>query len=79
MPSKPKPSPPPGTFRALRERARLTQDALAERAHVAQVTISAIEIGKSRHPRFETVQRLAVALGVTVERLFDAIRATEEA
>lgn len=53
-------------FRHLR---RWTQRELAERSGLERVTVVLIEAGK-RHPRVDTANKLARALGVPVEVLF---------
>lgn len=55
-------------LRAVRERALMTQDELAERSGIAQTTISALELGKQQ-PRIKTVRALAEALGVDAREL----------
>lgn len=56
----------------------MTQVELAAASGVSQVGISQIEIGeKSRNPRMETIERLAVALGVDTGTLIAAIRASQ--
>ncbi len=50
-------------LKELREQAGLTQAQLAERADVAQRTISHIEQGRNK-PTFETITKLAEALDV---------------
>lgn len=69
----------PTTFRALRERAGLTQEALSERcsehgAAISQGRISEYESG--RFPRSDKAAILAKALGVTPERLYAALLAS---
>jgi transcriptional regulator with XRE-family HTH domain len=54
-------------YRLRRERA-LTQKQLAERAGVHHITVSDLERG-AQEASPETVQRLAAALGVEVQRL----------
>lgn len=55
-------------LKAARERALLTQAELAAKAGVSEVTINRIEA--DRHdPRFSTIKKLALALGVTPEEL----------
>lgn len=61
----------PSPFRSLRERAGLTQAALAEAAGVSRQTLNAIEAGRT-DPAVSIVLRLARALGCRVEELFDA-------
>jgi transcriptional regulator with XRE-family HTH domain len=53
-------------IRALRERAALTQDALARAAGTSQPTIAAYEAGR-KSPTLDTVQRLAMAAGLQAE------------
>jgi transcriptional regulator with XRE-family HTH domain len=48
----------------VRERARLSQAALARASGVAQATISRIEAGKTAGIDLRTLERLANALGV---------------
>ena len=47
----------------------LTQEKLAQRANVTHSSMSKIEAGFNDNPRIKTVQRIAVALGVTVNDL----------
>src|SRR5579884_479746 len=58
----------PATFgdllRRYRTAAGLTQEALAERAHLSTRGISDLERGVRRLPRLDTVQLLAEALGL---------------
>jgi ribosome-binding protein aMBF1 (putative translation factor) len=49
-------------LREARQRARLSQVELAERAALAQQVISLIEVGRA-NPTVQTLQRLADALG----------------
>lgn len=51
------------TLREARQQRRLSQQALADRAGVARVTVSQIELGKSG-PRPHVARRLSEALGV---------------
>lgn len=67
------------TFRDLREQAELTQAQLAERAGVEQTTISQLELGKVRNPKYGTVEALALALGKDVREVAAAIAKTETA
>ncbi|SCK20076.1 transcriptional regulator, XRE family with cupin sensor [Variovorax sp. HW608] len=55
--------------KALRHRAGLTLTALADRANLAISTLSKIEAGQLS-PGYETIQRLAVGLGVDAAELF---------
>lgn len=55
-------------LRQARERAGLTQEAVAERSGVHPTEVSRIEAGK-RDPRIATVVALADAVGVSVSDL----------
>jgi transcriptional regulator with XRE-family HTH domain len=55
-------------LRELRESQFMTQEELAARSGVHQVTISRIELGQVE-PRFSTIRRLAKALGVEPREL----------
>lgn len=55
--------------KALRMRSSMTSGELAERAGLAPSTISKIEAGQLS-PGYETIQRLAIGLGVEVAELF---------
>ena len=56
----------PSTFATLlrryRRRARMTQEGLAERAHLSRGAVSSLERGERLTPRKETVALLATAL-----------------
>ena len=54
-------------LRALRERAGLTQEELAERAGLTPHAVSALERGARTRPYPHTVRQLAAALGVGEE------------
>ena len=56
--------------RHLRRRYGLTQEELAKKAGIARVTLARIEAG-SVDPAASTLRKLAAALGVTVDVLFD--------
>lgn len=56
-------------LRALRLGAGLSQEGLARRAGVALATVHRLEAGKHRAARTPTLEALADALGVGVERL----------
>jgi len=51
------------TLREARQQRQMSQQALADRAGVARVTVSQIELGKSG-PRPHVARRLSEALGV---------------
>lgn len=64
-------------LRELRERAGLSQEALAEKAGTSQVTVWRLESGTSRRIDFDLLDRLARALGVRAEELgafFERVR-----
>ena len=52
-------------LRRYRRAAGLTQEALAEQAHLSVYTVSALERGANQTPRKDTVALLAEALGLT--------------
>ena len=57
-------------IKALRQAAGLTQEQLAEKARIPQGTVSKIESGRCM-PRLDSVQKIAVALNVSVGELCD--------
>jgi transcriptional regulator with XRE-family HTH domain len=57
----------------IRQARKLSQESLAERAAVHRTQITLIENGR-RQPGVETVARLAGALEVSTESLFEGIR-----
>ena len=52
-------------LKTIRMKKRVSQDALARKAHMSQTYLSNVERGKS-DPSLSTLKRLAAALGVTV-------------
>ena len=68
--------PPPAAFarnlRAAREKAGLSQEALAERAGMHRNAVALLETGK-RDPRVSTVAKLAKALGIRASELLKGI------
>ncbi len=54
----------------LRKQLGLTQEQLAEKSGVDQTTISRLERGEIKRPRWEVVANLARALDVKPEELF---------
>lgn len=68
--------PPPAAFarnlRAAREKAGLSQEALAERAGMHRNAVALLETGK-RDPRVSTVAKLAQALGIPASDLLKDI------
>jgi transcriptional regulator with XRE-family HTH domain len=65
-------------FRQLRERAGLTQYRLAKLTGVEQTTISQLELGKVRDPRWSTISVLADALDTTPAMVAKAIEHTQK-
>jgi transcriptional regulator with XRE-family HTH domain len=63
-------------FRQLREKAGLTQYRLAKVTGVEQTTISQLELGKVRDPRWSTISALAAALDATPGTVAKAIEQT---
>jgi transcriptional regulator with XRE-family HTH domain len=57
-------------LRGLREKAGLSQYALAGLAGISKQAMNHLEAGRNE-PGWETVQRLALALGVTCEAFVD--------
>jgi transcriptional regulator with XRE-family HTH domain len=57
----------------IRQARKLSQESLAELAAVHRTQITVIENGR-RQPGVETVARLAGALEVSIESLFEGIR-----
>lgn len=67
-------------FRELREsKGFLTGSDLAEAAGVKQTTVSQLDLGKIRDPRYSTVKAIADALGTTPIILAKVIERTAEA
>jgi transcriptional regulator with XRE-family HTH domain len=58
------------TLKEARQRRKLTQEELAEKAGVEQATISAIETGRVQSPSWDTVSRLSKALRVKPDDVF---------
>jgi transcriptional regulator with XRE-family HTH domain len=56
-------------LRAARERAGLSQAALAEKVGLAPNHVARLEAGEKSNPRFETVGRLASELGLSLDEL----------
>lgn len=55
-------------LRVIRKLRKMTQRELSERAKVNRINISQYEIGV-KNPNLTTVQKLASALGCTIEQL----------
>lgn len=58
-------------LKELREKRGLTQEQLADLSGVNQSAISFIENGTTASPKLDTLQKLARALGVSLEELVD--------
>lgn len=56
-------------IRKNRERLEISQDKLSKLAGVTLHTITKIESGATPDPRIETLRKITVALGVTVDDL----------
>lgn len=56
-------------IKELRQKLGMTQTELARKAGIKQGVLSYIESGKTKNPRIDTMQAIAAALGVPVERL----------
>jgi transcriptional regulator with XRE-family HTH domain len=57
-------------LRELREAAKMTQEQLAKAAGMSLAGIAQLERGRRAKPAFDTIQKLAAALGVGVEAFF---------
>lgn len=62
----------PDALRLARNRAGLSKYSLANEAGLSLDAVYRIEDGRTKNPRFETLQRLADATGVDVSFLFVA-------
>lgn len=57
-------------IRLLRKEKGFSQDRLSKEAGVAYNTIIKIESGENPNPTVDTLERIAKALGVSIEKLF---------
>jgi transcriptional regulator with XRE-family HTH domain len=57
-------------IRLLRKEKGFSQDRLSKEAEVAYNTIVKIESGENPNPTVDTLERIAKALGVSIEKLF---------
>ncbi len=59
-------------LKVLRVKADLTQEELADKAGVTSRTINAyeVDVNSMRRARYETLEKIAVALGVQVDNIF---------
>lgn len=53
-------------IRLLRKQAKMTQESLARSANVSYVSLVKIEQGKTKQPSFQTVYKIAHALGLDI-------------
>lgn len=56
-------------IRKYRKKLGISQDSLSKKAGLAFHTIVKIESGATPDPRIETVKKISVALGVTLDQL----------
>ena len=56
-------------IRKLRQQKKMSQDRLSKKADLALNTIVKIETGENPNPTLETLQKIAKALGVSVDKL----------
>ncbi|MBU0952793.1 MAG: helix-turn-helix domain-containing protein [Elusimicrobia bacterium] len=56
-------------IRKYRKLRGLTQDGLARKADIPYTTLNKIEIGDIKHPRIDTIGKIAGALKVKIDKL----------
>jgi len=56
-------------IKALRQKAKLSQDELARKSDVAYTTLTKIETGVIKSPSVFVVEKIAKALGTSIEDL----------
>ncbi len=56
-------------IKKLRQQKRISQDRLSKKADLALNTIVKIETGENPNPTLETLQKIAKALDVSVDKL----------
>ena len=56
-------------IKRVRTKQGLTQDDLAKKADIKYSTLTKIEGGVVTKPRFQTIQKIAKSLGVSIEEL----------
>ena len=59
----------PANLRAERARRNLSRHELARRANVSPSSIEFIESGRTTNPKLSTIQRIAEAMGLSVDSL----------
>lgn len=57
--------------RKYRKKIELSQDKLSKRAEVAYNTVVKIESGENLNPTIETLQKIAKALGISINKLIN--------
>ena len=57
-------------FKELREQAGMTQEGLAFKAGLSRATVAEIENNPEKKPSLRTLEKLARALGVSLDRIF---------
>lgn len=60
----------------MREQAALTQDQVSEKSGLDQTTVSQLESGKVKDPRYSTLKALAGVYGVEPDAIARAIAET---
>ena len=58
-------------IRKLRQQKKMSQDRLSKKADLALNTIVKIETGKNPNPTLETLQKIAKALGVSLDKILN--------
>lgn len=67
--ARPKSIPLSERLRQLREQAGMTQASLAEASGVSEIGVKQIEQGRRENPRWDTMKRLAKALGASLDAM----------
>lgn len=60
-------------LQSIRESQQMTQEELAAKSGVSRATISGLENGYDRYPSTKTVIKLANALGVTAQSIYNGL------
>lgn len=66
-------------IRAERERVGFSQEELARLAELSVKTVSQVENGHQKSPRFRTLRQIALALSIDVDQLLKLLPATAHA
>lgn len=56
-------------IKRLRQQKKMSQDRLSKKADLALNTIVKIETGENPNPTLETLQKIARALGVSIDKI----------